>query len=200
MPATVRQPQQKRSLETKNKILSSAYELFSESGYYNVNTKDIAEHAGVSTGIVYGYFKNKKDILLDVLDLYLKEVFAPILEILSSMRQPIDFGFLISHIIKTTIETHIKNENIHRTLHSLTGTDEDVRARFIDFEDEITLKISDRLVEIGYNSLGVKEKVHFAMNVLQFYAHEYVYDKHDYIDYSLMKKTVNDCLIRIFTE
>ena len=63
----VRTPRQERSIAKKKKIIEAGYELFSKVGYYATNTAEIAKHAGVSTGIVYGYFKDKRDILLDVL-------------------------------------------------------------------------------------------------------------------------------------
>ena len=48
----IRQPQQERSIEKKNKIIEAAYEIFSEVGYYAANTPEIAKKAGVSTGII----------------------------------------------------------------------------------------------------------------------------------------------------
>ena len=66
----IREPNQERSIEKKNKIIEASYEIFSEAGYYGTNTTDIAKRAGVSTGIVYSYFKDKRDILLYVLNIY----------------------------------------------------------------------------------------------------------------------------------
>ena len=55
----IREPIQKRSIEKKEKIIKSGFELICEKGYYNTNTAEIAKAAGVSTGIVYQYFKDK---------------------------------------------------------------------------------------------------------------------------------------------
>ena len=77
MKNEVRQPQQERSIEKKNKIIEAGYQLFSEVGYYGTNTVEIAKRAGVSTGIVYGYFQDKRDILICVLEIYINKVFAP---------------------------------------------------------------------------------------------------------------------------
>ena len=68
MKSTVRNPRQERAIEKKNKIIDASYELFSEVGYYGTNTAEIAKRAGVSTGIVYGYFQDKRDILISVLE------------------------------------------------------------------------------------------------------------------------------------
>ena len=73
MENKVREPIQSRSISKKHKIIETAYEVFSEVGYYNANTTEIAKRAGVSTGIVYGYFKDKRDILLYVIDIYIQK-------------------------------------------------------------------------------------------------------------------------------
>ena len=63
----IRKPIQKRSIEKKGKIIESGFELICEKGYYNTNTAEIAKNAGVSTGIVYQYFKDKHDIFIEAL-------------------------------------------------------------------------------------------------------------------------------------
>ena len=42
------------------------------------------------------------------------------------------------------------------------------------------------------------EKIHFAMDVIQTFSHEYVFDKHDYIDYFVMRDMVTKTLINLF--
>ena len=49
---TIREPSQKRSIETKRKIIEAGYNLFAKYGYYKINTAQIAKEAGVSTGIL----------------------------------------------------------------------------------------------------------------------------------------------------
>ena len=69
---TVRTPKQKRSVEKKLKIIEKGFELMCDNGYYKTNTNDIAKYANVSTGIIYQYFTDKKDIfILYVIDVML---------------------------------------------------------------------------------------------------------------------------------
>ena len=49
----IRIPTQKRSIKKRNKIIEKGFELICEKGYYNTTTPEIAESAGVSTGIIY---------------------------------------------------------------------------------------------------------------------------------------------------
>ena len=198
MPVEIRQPKQERSIETKNKIINSAYKLFSEVGYHSTTTALIAKNAEVSTGIVYGYFLDKRAILLDVLELYINKVFQPINAIFDNITLPVDFSQIIEESVKKTIEIHQENAQMHTTLHSLTGTDEEVNRRFVELEDNLTEQIAEKLTALGLKISNVNEKIHLAMNVIQSFAHESVYDMHDYIDYPAMQKIVCQLLVNLF--
>lgn len=186
----IREPKQERAIQKKIKIIEAGYKLFSEVGYYNTNTAEIAKCAGVSTGIVYGYFKNKRDILFEVLDMYIDNVYQPILEYFDRLRMPIDMDTLVPDILNEAIKTHRRFAKIHEALHSLTPTDKKINERFMELEDNITNKIVDRLDHLGYNIDDKYEKIHFIMNIVQSYAHEVVYDKHKYIEYDRLRNLV----------
>jgi len=61
-----RKPVQQRGIQTKDKILKAAERLFSDKGFHKTNTKAIATEAGVATGSVYAYFKDKKSVFLEI--------------------------------------------------------------------------------------------------------------------------------------
>ena len=199
MKKSVREPRQERSIEKKKRIVDAGYELFSEVGYYGTNTAEIAKRAGVSTGIVYGYFKDKKDILICVLELYLNEVYEPISAMLDKLTSPVDYEKVIPHVLEATIKTHKKKYKIHEALHSLAGSDSEVNAEFIALEDKLTTRIYERLAALGENTENLKEKIHFAMGTIQDYCHEYVFDKHEYIDYSVLEKMVVTAITHLFS-
>ncbi len=198
MKGEVRQPRQERSIEKKNKIIEAGYQLFSEVGYYGTNTAEIAKRAGVSTGIVYGYFQDKRDILICVLEEYINKAFAPFFRLFEKITQPVDFRSLISNMIEQTIKTHKKNRKIHEVLHAMESTDEAVNAQFIALEDKITADIADKLCALGIKIENPLEKIHFAMDVIQSFSHEYIFDKHEYLDYFVMKDMVVDILVKLF--
>ena len=198
MKNNVRQPRQERSIEKKNKIIEAGYQLFSEVGYYGTNTAEIAKRAGVSTGIVYGYFQDKRDILICVLEIYINKVFEPILKTFDKLSAPVNYSQIIPQVIDLTIKTHKKHAKMHEVLHSLSSTDEAVESQFIALEDAITLKIAEKLSSLGENIENAMEKIHFAMDIIQSFSHEYIYDKHEYIDYFVMRDMVTDVLIELF--
>ncbi len=200
MADIIRTPQQKRSIDKKNRIIEAGYELFARDGYFNTNTAQIAKHAGVSTGIVYGYFRDKRDILLEVLSIYVDKAFTPIMEIFDNLSAPLDFEKLLTRIIDETIETHRNNASIHEALHSLTSSDEAVGNKFLELEKDMTVSIVDTLRAVGYAPSDLYERVHLAMEMIQSYAHECVYDLHDYIDYNIMRNNITKVLLSLFRE
>ena len=183
----VRTPRQERSIAKKKKIIEAGYELFSKVGYYATNTAEIAKHAGVSTGIVYGYFKDKRDILLDVLDIYLEKVLTPVFATFDKLSAPVDFDTLVPQILDVTIDAHRKNANIHEALHAMTASDEAVNVKFIELEDKMTDRILSKLTELGVTTDALKEKIHFAIGIVQSFAHECIFDRHEYLDYDKMR-------------
>jgi AcrR family transcriptional regulator len=62
----------------RGQIVAAATQLFAREGFYLTTIKDIAKLAGISSGLVYQYFREKEDILLlvllEVVDAYAREV------------------------------------------------------------------------------------------------------------------------------
>lgn len=63
---TLRRQREKKS--RRQSILGAAEILFAQKGYRKTRMEDIADTAEVSVGTVYGYFKNKEELLINVLD------------------------------------------------------------------------------------------------------------------------------------
>ncbi len=198
MKKDVREPKQTRSIEKKKKIIEAGYKLFSEVGYYGTNTAEIAKHAGVSTGIVYGYFQDKRDILISALDIYVNKAFDPILKLFDRISAPLNYAEIIPQVIDLAIKIHKKNAKMHEALHSLASTDEAVNTEFISLEDQITLKIVNRLKSLGEELENLVEKIHFSINIVQSFSHEYIFDKHEYIDYFVMRDMVIKTILDLF--
>ncbi len=63
MTKIVKQPSQVRAINTRRAVLEAARKSFFKYGYKKTNTSLIAKEAGTSVGIVYSYFKDKKELL-----------------------------------------------------------------------------------------------------------------------------------------
>ena len=198
MSDTVRTPKQQRSIDKKNRIIEAGYNLFAQKGYYSTNTAEIAKEAGVSTGIVYGYFRDKRDILIEVLDIYVKKVFNPILNLFAELKSPINFDYLLEYAIDGVVKTHSENAAIHEALHSLTHTDKNINDKFIMLENKMTAQIVQSLLNVGINADNLPERVHIAIQNVEMFAHESVFDKHEYISYPQMRALIINMLKALF--
>ncbi len=74
--STVEDPELVR--RRRKEIVAAATELFSKQGFYRTTIKEIASLAGISSGLVYQYVREKDDVLLlvilDVVDAYAREI------------------------------------------------------------------------------------------------------------------------------
>lgn len=70
----VRVPQQARSRRTRERVLEAAVACFEESGYDKTTTAAIARRAGIAVGTLYGYFRDKRAILLELIDRTTNEI------------------------------------------------------------------------------------------------------------------------------
>ena len=107
MEDLIREPRQKRAIEKKDKIIEAGFNMICKNGYYNTNTAEIAKKAGVSTGIVYQYFNDKHDILIEGLNKYGDEIFFPMIVLNESDIKIDNLANFMSKMIYKYIKDHI---------------------------------------------------------------------------------------------
>jgi AcrR family transcriptional regulator len=132
--------------DTKNKILESAFHLFSKNNYHAVSMTQIAKGAEISKGTLYWYFDSKEELFRETavngLD-YFYELFEEIAEKEISSYKKI--RNLIECVLKTLIE-HLDMLEVFRNNVELISS---------DFKDAIeakhkkNIKIVTRIVEQG---------------------------------------------------
>ena len=67
-------------MNTYNKILENTYKLFLKKGLYNVSSEDISRASNISPGTLYYHFKNKDEIIENVLNKYVLKVYYDCLD------------------------------------------------------------------------------------------------------------------------
>lgn len=193
----IRKPTQKRSIETKDKIIEAGFELICNDGYYNTDTSKIAKKAGVSTGIVYQYFKNKRDIFLAGLDKYADDIFYPMFDLADFKFDKNDISKTIKNIIKQYIDKHKLSAVAHEEITSMTHSDKDVAFYFYRREMEMTKNVSNFLSTHGFDTNNLQEKVHIIIGLVDNLCHEIVYHKHRELNYDVMTDIVVREIINI---
>lgn len=195
----VREPIQRRSIEKKEKIIKAGFELICEEGYYNTDTSKIAKKAGVSTGIIYQYFKDKRDIFMAGLEKYADEIFYPMLNISDIKFDKGDISDIMKKIIKKYINNHKLSLIAHEEITAMTHSDKDVAYFFHKREMEMTQKIADTLIKNGFNLPNINEKVHVVIGLIDNLCHEVVYHKHKELNYDIMTDIVVANIVNILT-
>ena len=183
----IREPIQKRSIEKKEKIIKAGFELICEKGYYNTNTAEIAKVAGVSTGIIYQYFKDKHDILVEGIKRYASDIFYPMLNVTSNIKiDKNNLDSVLRNMINAFVENHKLSQIAHEEIMALTHSDKEIAEFFQENEMAMTKNISKILLDNGFDSKNLDEKVHIAIHLIDDLCHEIVYHKHKDLDYDVM--------------
>jgi len=137
-------PKQKRSENTRQKILSAAFELFSEKGFHATNITEIASRAGVSIGGLYGRYSDKLEIFYDVYDDFFFSKLTPIIEMLES-ADPNDFETFVDKLISTYISFYKDNGRAINNLHNMMDSDPEISKHFFQKEDLLVKGFMDVL-------------------------------------------------------
>ncbi len=188
---STRMPTQKRSIEKRDRIIKLGFELMCNNGYFNTNTNDIAKYADVSTGIVYQYFNDKKEIFIEGFKEYSNSIMFPILDIIKNNKISFDnVEELLDTMLNLFIKKHTLSKKAHEEMIALTHMDSDIADIYHDNEIQVTNMIVDVLKNNDICSDNLFEKVHIIIGLVENYCHEIVYHKHESINYDVMKNEV----------
>lgn len=194
-------PTQKRSIEKRNKIISKGFELMCKNGYYNTNTIDIAKYAGVSTGIIYQYFNDKKEIFLEGAKQYSDDIMFPIFSLIDEHQKlPTDLKSFFQKIIKINQKQHTASKKAHQELTAMQHLDEDIEQIFKNSEVSFSNKLYNLFANNNFSKINLKEKTHLIVNLIDNLAHEEVYHRHNNYNYSVMEDIVINTILNILKQ
>ena len=197
----IREPIKKTSIEKKRKIIEVGFKLMCSKGYHNINTVDIAKEANVSTGIIYQYFNDKRDIFIEGVKDYADNIMFPMINIMDNyVIDKSNLKELLSKMIDSFINTHTMKKEAHEELMAMSYLDKDIKNIFKTRELTMTDKISNILINSGFNSKNMEEKVHIVIGIIDNYCHEVVYHKHEKLDYNAMKEEILNIIINVITK
>lgn len=74
-PRTAKQFESIRE-EKKTLIMDTALKQFANEGFHNTTITRIAKQAGISKGLLYNYFKSKEELLFEIVNRSLNEIFV----------------------------------------------------------------------------------------------------------------------------
>jgi AcrR family transcriptional regulator len=113
----VRVPQQARSRQTRDRVVAAAIAVFEERGYDETTTAEIARRAGIGVGTLYGYFPDKRKIMLEVLGGTVATMSDMVVEALDPVRwREGDPRALVRGVIEAVVGSRHLSPGIQRIL------------------------------------------------------------------------------------
>lgn len=114
-------------MNTKDKILNKALELFNREGSSNISTNHIAKALDMSTGNLYYHFKNKESIIRALLQRMIEEYDQVFKENLPKKEDVI-----LESLLFDDTKTAIKYKFLYNELNILFKRDKELEAIFIE--------------------------------------------------------------------
>ncbi len=155
--SATREPRQTRSMQTKQQILAAGTKLFTEKGFHQTNSNEIAKAAGVAVGSFYAYFKDKKTLFIEIMKVHYEEQFR-FIELPEENLAGVDRRAMIHRLIKSLAELHNIAPEIHQEQYYLAHTDADIQALIDEWDQAahaLILSYLQRWLADGY--LRVKD-------------------------------------------
>lgn len=181
-------PKQQRSIEKKRRIIEAGFKLFCEKGFHKTNTAEIAKEAGVSTGILYRYFLDKRAVFMECLPLFYTSFYADTYSEIKKLRPPFDFEAILSGIIDTLVAAHNYSKDAYGEMMAMSYSDTQVKEYFAQANKKINQELAEVLASIGLHIEYPLEKMHLIMDMIESYCHEVAFSRDDELDYGELKR------------
>ena len=194
-----RMPKLDKALAKRSRIIEKGFELICEKGYHSTTTPEIAKYADVSTGIIYQYFKDKKEIFMEGLKKFSDSILFPMTAILeenlvASGNTPAisldDIERILDRIITLMLQSHRMSQKAHEEIYSMAHSDHDVAEIFASSELAMTKKIEKKKKKAGIQMENPKEKIHLIYGIVENYCHETIYHHHAELNNEVMRREV----------
>jgi AcrR family transcriptional regulator len=157
----------RRTEEKKQKILQAALELFQQHGLNKVTIRDIAAQAGVSHVTIYKHFRDKNDIMRQVIK-------TRSLLILEELRQVMEANIPLEEKLNKLIfqRARIAAQSKTNQLFKIISSDPELKKFILSVwqkeNSKMELKLLEEGIKNGYAHLGVaKETMQLYLGIIR---------------------------------
>ncbi len=152
----------------KDKIVKAAFETFTKKGYHSTTMDDIAKEIGVSKGALYQYYKNKKELLNEIVLSY-HTMFREVLKHAFEKQDPSQIAEEGSHALLKKYRFH--HEMLFEVI-AIAGHDPEIK-QSLKVEYEKDIKLLEDFIQKQMDASKVKLKTE-ANTLAQLYVALYL--------------------------
>ena len=152
MPAISPQRMQDRS----DAILHAAKGIFADKGFEGTSIADIARAARISDGLVYRYFRNKRELLYEVLRKFYERI---LLDLETQVFKHDDFGVRLETLIRRHLEVFVSDTDLCRLFISEVRTAGDYQGSSIQELNRLYTSVLIRIVKNAVKTGEVRSDV-----------------------------------------
>jgi TetR/AcrR family transcriptional regulator, fatty acid metabolism regulator protein len=171
-------------------LTRAAYKVVAQKGYYDFTIKDIAREAGLSTGLVHYYFKNKEDLLFKLLKEMNSDLKDNLKKALSVLTEPQDklLAFCdeaFELVDKEKAYFYVIIEFWARINHDKRIRQANIKL-FQSYRDEITAILQEGAANGVFMAVDVKFTSLIIISIIQGTIIQYIIDNEafDYLEYT----------------
>jgi len=75
--------------DSRERLIKAGIDLFYKKGYPNTTIRDIGEKAHISTSVIYHYFKDKEEVLFEIIQIAGDDLFKLLHDIIEAEKDPV---------------------------------------------------------------------------------------------------------------
>jgi AcrR family transcriptional regulator len=143
----VEQPRSKRAAQaeaTRELLLATARDVFSERGYHNTSVGAITAAANTAHGTFYLYFRNKEDIFANVIQGVVLEMYDGMAPLRFDVRGP----EIVRHLMRASLEVYVAHAGIWRCLLEAVFTSAAIEALWRELRAGFISQMARTMVEL----------------------------------------------------
>ncbi len=184
-------------------LTRAAYKVVGQKGYYDFTIRDIAREAGLSTGLVHYYFKNKEDLLLNLLKEINRNMLVVLNKAISASDDPKEKLNIFMHQAFNLVRD--EKDYFYIVIDFWTQVNKNDRMKrantklFKSYRDEISKILREGIEKGVFMKMDVDYTSAVIISIIQGMIIQYVIDTNafDYEDYAKkLMKHVNDLVTK----
>lgn len=138
-----------RNDNIRNKILDTASKMLEEKSFNNISLSQIASKTGISKGSIYYYYNSKDDLLYDVADIYLSQLYSDLLIWVDNKDKDTSLPRLLYFSLRGGIEEPEKSLRLNLVMDAIAGNEElkeKLIRKYKEFKEIFSAKIMERMI------------------------------------------------------